>query len=125
MFSFISNSTRVSDLEKFMKYEPMGWRKTTTTYSYPSYTIDEDSITLIVPGYSQDELNIEIENNSLKISAEIKSEDETFYKRSFETSFKIKDLDKDKVEASLVNGILTIDFESTKPEKITKKIEIK
>jgi len=123
MFSLFNTRTSdLHDLERLLTYDPIGWKKTTTTYSYPSYTAHDDSIIFIVPGYSQEELNIEIENDLLKISAEIKSEDETFYKRSFETSFKIKNLNK--VEASLINGILTIGFESVKPEKTVKKVKI-
>jgi molecular chaperone IbpA len=103
--------------------------------TYPPYNIertDEDSyrITMAVAGFSQEDLTIEVKQNSLTITAERteeeNSENEVLFRgiaaRSFERRFQLADHVEVK-NASLENGLLHIDLvreipEAMKPRKI-------
>jgi len=109
----------------------------------PSTNISENekafSIELSVPGYNKEDINIEIEDSVLKISAqcevsnEVKNENEKilrreFKKSSFVRSFTIpENTDTENISAIQKDGILQVTLpkqEKTVEDKI-KKIEIK
>lgn len=105
-----------------------------SSQSYPPYNIeklgeDDYRITMAVAGFSADELDIEIEDRSLTVTARSSEEEEgrTFLhrgiaKRAFERSFRLAET----VEVSgarFENGLLSIDLvrrvpEHLKPRKI-------
>jgi len=102
---------------------------------YPPYNIervDEDRyrITLAVAGFSQDDLDIELHENTLKIVGSRADEEARTYLhqgiagRSFERRFQLAD--HVKIDgASLVNGLLNIELRREIPEaKKPRKIEI-
>lgn len=84
-----------------------------------------------VPGLDKDDLNIKIQGNYLEISGTRKSDAPEGYQAhrvergtaSFSRSFTLpSDIDGEKVEAKLENGILTLVLpkaEAAKPRKIT------
>lgn len=84
-----------------------------------------------VSGCTKDDLNVKIQGNYLEISGERKSDAPEGYTAhrvergtaSFSRSFTLPtDVDADKVEASLKNGILTLKLpksEAAKPKQIT------
>ena len=96
----------------------------------------EDHLQLLaaVPGLNKDEINIKIQGNYLEISGTRKADrpegytahrlergGETFFSRSYTLPV---DVDVDKVEAKLKDGILTLNLpksEVAKPKKITIK----
>ncbi|MBI1393180.1 MAG: Hsp20 family protein [Alphaproteobacteria bacterium] len=101
---------------------------------YPPYNIerlddDQYRITLAVAGFSANDLDIEIHENSLKVSGARNEGDEgrTFLHqgiagRSFERRFQLADHVKIET-ATLANGLLNIDLrreipEANKPRKI-------
>jgi HSP20 family protein len=88
-------------------------------------TEDENSygISLTLPGYSKDDINVEINDGVLTISSEINDEN---YKSSFDKSYYLPDdVDTDSIEASLVNGILDVTLNKIKElEDKTKVIKI-
>ncbi len=105
------------------------------TGGYPPYNIerlDENDyrITLAVAGFSEDELDVELHENTLTVTGSQKEEgeDRTFlYQgiagRSFQRRFQLAEHVK-VAGASLVNGLLNVELrreipESAKPRKIS------
>jgi len=89
-----------------------------------------------LPGVNKEDINIDVDDNTLTISGERKLKDEqkdsSFYKveslyGKFERSFSLpEDVDSDKIEAASKNGVLEIKIPKVvKVEKSPKKIEIK
>ena len=89
-----------------------------------------------LPGVEKENININVDENTLTISGERKVKDEhkedNFYKvesvyGKFERSFSLpEDVDTDKIEAEHKNGVLEIKIPKVaKVEKTPKKIEIK
>jgi HSP20 family protein len=86
---------------------------------------------MAVPGFSREDLNITLEENSLSVSADLKntksknvSEYKEFDYSKFFRSWKLPDgLDLDKTEASYESGILKINI-PIKSNKTFKKIKI-
>lgn len=112
--------------------------RTDSNTGYPPYNIavlDEDAyrITMAVAGFSDDELNIETERNTLSISGQQTSdgqgdEPEYLYRgiatRSFERRFQLAD-HVEVGEAKLENGLLHIDLKRELPEQMKpRKIAI-
>lgn len=108
--------------------------QTNTTSGYPPYdieSVDEGKykITVAVAGFSEDELDIQIENGVLTISGKRDDEKQGNYlhrgiaKRSFERKFQLADhVEVDNAE--LVNGLLQVSLlkevpEALKPKKIS------
>lgn len=90
--------------------------------SYYVYNDSTKTLLLPLPGFSKQDLEIEIEGRTLNISSKIKKEDETHFKKSFTKRFIIpEDVDVDQINASVENGILTLSFK--KSEEV-KKIKI-
>ena len=93
---------------------------------YGSNIVNEEEVTnleLALPGFSKKDLNINVEGRTLTISAEVEKENETRYFKSFKKSYYLPtNADADNISATMVNGILTIDF-GNKSEK--KSINIK
>jgi len=89
-----------------------------------------------LPGIEKEDININVDENTLTISGERKVKEEhkedNFYKvesvyGKFERSFSLpEDVDTDKIEAEHKNGVLEIKIPKVaKVEKTPKKIEIK
>ncbi len=97
--------------------------------SYPPYNIelvDENSyrITMAVAGFAQDELELEVENDTLTVAGR-KAKEETAHRylhqgiaaRSFQRQFQLADHVK-VTSARLVNGLLHIDLQREVPEAL-------
>lgn len=97
---------------------------------------EEDAyvIEAAVPGLTADDLKIEIKDDVLQMRAEMK-EDETVEERnylhremrysSFDRSIRVpQDIDLDKVEAKVKNGMLTLRLPRVEEEK-PRRIEVK
>lgn len=106
------------------------------TGGYPPYNIErvdenEYRITLAVAGFGQDDLDLEIHQNTLKVTGTRADSDESreylhqgIAGRSFERRFQLADHVK-VAGASLVNGLLYIDLQREIPETLKpRKIEI-
>jgi len=102
--------------------------------SYPPYNIEktgEDAyrLTMAVAGFSPEEIDLTVQENTLLVTGKAKKEDETsrylhrgIARRAFEHRFGLADHIK-VVGASLVNGMLHVDLarevpEAAKPRKI-------
>ena len=99
--------------------------------NYPPYNIavlDEDSyrITMAVAGFTEDQLSIESERNTLTVSGrqtDVSKAEETQYlyrgiaTRSFERRFQLAD-HVEVSHAELINGMLHIDLKRELPEQM-------
>lgn len=77
-----------------------------------------------VPGLSEEDVKVDYENGTISIEAAYKEETKnSFRSGSWNWSYYIPNVDAEKINASLKNGILTIDIpKQEKPE--SKKIQI-
>ena len=84
-------------------------------------------LTADVPGISKDELNLDIEGDNLVISYERKKEkknllrNELFYGR-YERTFRLLGIDRDKCDATLKDGVLTVKLEKEEKKKNRKLV---
>ncbi len=88
-----------------------------------------------LPGFSKDDIKIDIENDCLTISAERKFDDESkkknFVKRerfygSYSRSFDVTGIDTDKIEAAYNDGVLTLNMPKKKAEvPASRRLKIK
>lgn len=95
--------------------------------SYPPYNIeltgeDQYRITMAVAGFERDELNIEVNQNNLTVSANKKSDEQPrtylhqgIAARSFERRFQLADHVQVK-SATIENGLLHIELQREVPE---------
>jgi len=113
---------------------------TTRTSSMPSVNIREDeknyALELAVPGIDRENLKIDINEDVLTISSELKNESEenrNGYKRkefsytSFSRSFYIpENVNKEKIEAKYKDGILNVSLpkEEEEKNKISRQVKI-
>ena len=88
-------------------------------------------ISIAVPGRTKDNIEITVEDDSLKISAK-KTESvigrlvHSFCSNEFCTIYDISQYDKDSIDARVENGILTIDLKyKDVPKSSSHKVEIK
>jgi molecular chaperone IbpA len=92
---------------------------------------DEEMIlSMALAGYTEDNIDISVENNMLKVTGELPQEDDLEYihrgiaTRKFTKSFALHE-DLEIVGAAMTNGMLHIRFKHTVPEeKKPKKIPI-
>ena len=108
---------------------------------YPPYNIEKVArangsgeiirITLAVAGFSREQLDVSVEDNQLSIRGKQDDDDKTrtylhrgIAARQFQRSFVLADGFEVR-NASLDNGLLSIDFVRPQPERLVRKIEIK
>lgn len=106
-----------------------------TNSAYPPYNIelldtDKYRISMAVAGFSEEEISIETENNSLTIAASRNDKEESkkylhqgIAERNFKRQFRLED-HVEVVAATLSNGLLHVDLvreipEAMKPRKIS------
>ncbi len=93
-------------------------------------------IELAVPGYSKKDFELNVEDDTLKISAqkEVKKEEKDgdklihseYYIENFERSFTLsKNVDADKIEATYKDGIMTVTIPKKEEVLLKKMIKIK
>ena len=104
---------------------------------FPKVDVSESedgyTVTAEFPGYSKEEVKVEVEEGVLRLSAEHKEEKEEEkdgyrlkerYHGSFRRTFGLpENVDGDHVEASMDKGVLTIHLQKKEPEK-PRKIEV-
>lgn len=88
-----------------------------------------------LPGMKKDEINVEVDQHTLKVSGEKKREDEdkqkTYHRIEteygyFERQLEIpEDGDLDKIDAKYENGILQLSIPKTQKKENAKQIDIK
>ena len=110
-------------------------RSTSSSQAYPPYNVETNGddayrITMAVAGFSDDQLDIQVEGETLSISGHKDENPDVRYLhhglagRDFSTKFDLVDHIK-VVGANLVNGLLTIDLKREIPEELKpRSIEI-
>lgn len=132
----VSNYDPFKDMENFEKHffgtDRISSFKTDIKDNGGEYLLEAD-----LPGFKKEDINVNLENNYLTISAERKVENEEKDKKgryircersygSFTRSFDVSDVDTDKITASYEDGVLKLTMpkkEKTLPT--AKKLEIK
>ena len=91
-------------------------------------------IIMDVPGYDKEDINIEVDNGYLTISAETKEEEneekKNYIRRErrygkFSRSFYVGDIDADSIEAEFKKGTLKVCVPKAEERSTKKQIEIK
>lgn len=109
-----------------------------TNYGGLNIVENEDNyeLSMVLPGYKKEDININIDNDVLTISSEIKNEKEektkNYIGRNFTKSSFCKklilsdDIDKDKINAKMEDGILNLKLDKIKKVELntSKKINI-
>lgn len=127
---FISNffDTDLTDrLDRSLKVLP----KTNIIENEDSYNVE-----MVVPGFSKEDFNLNVEKDLLIVSAqkeenkEEKNDSKVIFReysvQSFERSFTLSnDVDINKIEASYENGILNLNIPKKKEAMVKKLIKIK
>jgi HSP20 family molecular chaperone IbpA len=106
---------------------------------YPPYNIERLGkadggellrITLAVAGFTQDQLDVSVEDSQLTISGKQEEDDDDrvylhrgIAARQFSRTFVLAD-GIDVQNADLSNGLLSIDLERPEPERLIRKVEI-
>ena len=125
--------------DSFFRDEPMHWmQKTAARKSRLAVNIHETkeayNLEVLVPGFSKEELYIELEKGLLTLKAEHQEEQEAteknytrreFRKQSFERSFRLpeNEVEEDNIKANFKNGILELSIPKLqKVETETKKL---
>jgi len=81
-------------------------------------SVDGQTYELALPGFSKEDLNIEVNGRILTISAEIDQKEETRWKQSFHKRYTLPNsVDSDSVEAKMENGVLQLSFGKSKEAK--------
>ena len=101
----------------------VGYRHSNST----DYKIDSDDdgviLTMNVPGYNKKLIDVSVSNNKLTIEGKANSGDSS----GFNHTFTINDnLDSDGIDATVVDGVLTVSVpyaEAVKPRKIEVKVK--
>ena len=87
-----------------------------------------------LPGFSKDEIKLDLHDGMLKISAEHSENNEekndNYVRRerrygAFSRSFNVSNIQEDKIKASYQNGVLTLELPKAEPEvEKARRIEI-
>lgn len=105
-------------------------------YSNPANIYDQDNafiIEIMVPGFKKEDIHINLEQQTLKISAEVQQQevqDEKFLRREFNISnlnrsFSLpKTVDMDNISADFNNGILKLTLPRKEEAVMKKQISI-
>lgn len=113
-----------------LRYDDFIVKKSNSPLVNVSESEQKFNLEVSLPGYSKDEINIDVENGMITISSEKKEENNSnkwnrkeFYYSSFKRSFSLPDgVDVNSVEASFKDGILNIGIPKKEVKKLTKKI---
>jgi len=127
-FGNIVNEILHSPLEEVLKDAPKKFTRPASNVleSENGYTIE-----MAIPGFSKEDLHIDVEKNLLTISVDKKEAEDIKYKlrefnyNQFKRSFRLpKSVDVEAIEAKFKKGILEISLPK-KPVTPAKKIDIK
>lgn len=81
----------------------------------------DNMIQIALPGFSKEDINIQVEGRNLIISADIPTNEETSFRHSFVKTYTLgNNVDVDNIDAKMENGVLTLDMScAVKTKQIT------
>ena len=109
-------------------FEP--FRSRSINYPRTNIYYDDETqtqnIQVAVPGFTRDDLSIEVQDDQLVIKGDHSNNTETnHFKEQFVKRLSIENVDIDNIDANLENGILNLKLPLTRGPTIEKKIPIK
>jgi len=92
------------------------------------YSVDDNEedivYTLALPGYTKDELNVDVKDNALIIECDIDADSETRWKKGFSRSITLSEkVNESKIKAEFKDGLLVINIPKKKPSVKSVKID--
>jgi HSP20 family molecular chaperone IbpA len=84
------------------------------------WEVKNNILYVALPGHTKEDLEINIDGRTLTISAEVSSEDENPFKKTFEKSWTLSDnTSTEDIVAAMENGLLSLTFgKSTEKKKV-------
>jgi HSP20 family protein len=87
---------------------------TTPARQSSSIRYNDGVVQIALPGFSKEDINIEVDGRNLIISANIPVEEETGFRYSFTKVYTLGEkVDADVIDAKMENGVLTLDMSCT------------
>jgi len=81
-------------------------------------TVNGKTYEMALPGFSKEDINVEVEGRILTISAEVEESEETKWRYSFNKRYELpNNVDPEQVEAKMENGVLSLSFGKSKEAK--------
>lgn len=98
------------------------WKTTFfSTDDFDNAKVQNGIIYLGLPGYSKDDINIDVQGRILIVSADIQEEDSNPFRKSFRRKWHLADdANIDEVTATMDDGLLSISFGKTSENKKIK-----
>jgi len=82
---------------------------------------DAYRVTMLLPGFSKEEISIDTEGDTLEVSAKTEKDLPGFIAREFSQRLHLENLDAESIKGKLENGVLTLSL-STQKKKDSRKI---
>ena len=118
----LTNLNNIDDVfDNFFKAEPYRFRNTTSNHKI-EHNEDGATLTMNVPGYNKKLIDVSVDGDSLVIEGKSNSGNPDGFTRKFNLG---DTYDVDSVEASVVDGVLTLSLpylEEVKPKKVKVKV---
>ena len=84
---------------------------TVPTRQSSSTRYNDGVVQIALPGFSKEDINIQVEGRNLIISADIPMDQENSFRRSFTKAYTLgNNIDVDVIDATMENGVLTLDM---------------
>lgn len=84
---------------------------TVPTRQSSSTRYNDGVVQIALPGFSKEDINIQVEGRNLIISADIPTNEETSFRQSFVKTYALgNNVDADVIDAKMENGVLTLDM---------------
>ena len=98
------------------------WKTTVfSTEDFDNAKVQNGIIYLALPGYSKDDVSIDIQGRILIVSADIQEDDENPFRKSFKRKWHLADdANVDEVNATMNDGLLSISFGKASENKKVK-----
>jgi len=85
------------------------------TKTRTAMSVNGKTYEMALPGFSKDDINVEVEGRILTVSAEVEEKEETKWRYSFNKRFELPNsVDPEAVEGKMENGLLSITFGKSK-----------
>ena len=84
---------------------------TVPTRQSSSTRYNDGVVQIALPGFSKEDINIQVEGRNLIISADIPIDQENSFRQSFTKAYTLgNNIDVDVIDATMENGVLTLDM---------------